>query len=211
MRRVAINLVTRTLILMTAAAAFTARPASAADPSAPVYKVEEDWELVVIEPDALNFSPQVNLFISPLSEAESQYFQLQLNYAAENDFSGGGFRVAALATDTVVDQARSATSGALSHNQDNIAWTNVMAVINNEFLFAVKNGTSLAWGNFGGPEYLVRMPAGAVVDLSGYDYANSASTAEVSFGKNRVSKLVLHRVRLYKTDGTFSTIQLSSP
>lgn len=187
----------------------TTIPALAEEVSTQVYKIEEDWELCVTEPDANNFSPQVNLFMAADADNDSTYFQLQLNYAAQDDFSGGGFRVAALSAEKVVDEARSSTRGALNQTSDTVVWTNVLAVINSELLFAVKNGYCNAWGSFGGPDYLIRMPAGSITDLSQYKYLESSDTAEISFGKNRVSGLRLKRVRLYALNGTYTTIELS--
>ena len=62
-----------------------------------VYKVEEDWELVVNEPDPANNSPQITFFTSPSHLSEGTYFQLQLNYHAADHYSSGGFHIASVA------------------------------------------------------------------------------------------------------------------
>jgi hypothetical protein len=77
-----------------------------------------------------------------------------------------------------------------------------MALINGELLYAVKDGASVDWGNFGGPEYLVRMPAGDVQHLHGYSAQQSIEQTDIGFGANRVSGLNLKRVRFYFLDGT---------
>ena len=182
--------------------------ATAAD-GLPIYKIEEDWSLVVLEPDPAIHCPQVTLFTFPLGDSQSKYFQLQLNHAADEWFSGGGFQVAAVAQEEVVDRARSEVRTPLATNGDTIQWTVVMACINNEFLYAVKNGTSASWGSFGGPDYLVRMPSGDTTSLSGYSYHNSLNGLDVGFGANRVESLKLVRVRLYDTGGGIHTIDVN--
>lgn len=36
-----------------------------------IYRVEEDWELVVNDPDAVSYSPQITFFMSP-THSDSQ-------------------------------------------------------------------------------------------------------------------------------------------
>ncbi|TWT84834.1 hypothetical protein CA13_63150 [Planctomycetes bacterium CA13] len=105
----------------------TAAPCYADDST--IFKIEEVWELVVNEPDAASNSPQITFFISPNVGLENCYFQLQMNYAADDQFSGGGFHVGAFNDGQMKDQARSVTRRVLATSGDVIRWTSVMAVI----------------------------------------------------------------------------------
>ena len=78
-----------------------------------IYKIEEDWEMVINEPDPANHSPQVTFYTSPSVNLDEVYFQLQMNYAADRDFSGGGFHVASVQSDQILDEARSDTRASL--------------------------------------------------------------------------------------------------
>ena len=166
-----------------------------------VYKVEEDWEVVVNEPDPSNNSPQITFFASPTHLSERTYFQLQLNYHAADHYSSGGFHVASVTDDQIVDEARSKTRKNLATQNDVIRWTSVMAVIDNRALFAVRDGHGREWGSFGGPDYLVRMVPSPVSDLSLYRYQQSMDSVDIGFGKNRVSRITLKAVRLFYTNG----------
>lgn len=166
-----------------------------------VYKVEEDWELVVNEPDPSNNSPQVTFFTSPSHYSEGTYFQLQLNYHAADHYSSGGFHVAAVNDDQIVDDARSKTRKNLAISNDVIRWTSVMAVIDNRAMFAVRDGYGREWSSFGGPDYLVQMVPSPVKDLSQYRYQQSMDAVDIGFGKNRVSRVTLKVVRLFYTNG----------
>ena len=43
-------------------------------------KIEEDWELVVIEPTTVSVGPQVSCVISPVNNIDSTYANLEVNY-----------------------------------------------------------------------------------------------------------------------------------
>ncbi len=172
-----------------------------------VIRVEEDWELVVNQPEPALFSPQITLFVSPTS-SETDYFQLQMNYAADDEFSGGGFHVAAVKNEQIYDEARSVTRIPLRTDGDRIRWTSVMAAFDDRFYFAVRDGHSDDWGAFGGPQYLVEMTSGSVKNLDGYSYQKSVDNIDIGFGANRVSSLKLLRVRLYYKSGGHTTIQV---
>ncbi len=124
-----------------------------------------------------------------------------MNYAADQSYSAGGFHVAAIAQETQVDEARSGTRNGLSSSHDTIRWTNVMAVINQELLFAIKNGYCSDWGAFGGPEYLVKMSAGSITDLNSYHPRSSLSDVDIGYGANRVAEIELKSVRVFYVDG----------
>lgn len=174
-----------------------------------IYRIEEDWELRINDPDPANFSPQLTLFVSPSVDTEADYFQLQLNYSADSDFSGGGFDVAAVRNAEVADEVRSLTSQALSQSNDEIHWTNVMVILEEKLLFAVKDGSSLTWGNFGGPEYLVEIPGATYSDLAEYHPQQTLDTVDIGFGANRIDSLTLTRVRVYYTDGKVTTVPVN--
>lgn len=183
-----------------------------------VFKVEEDWEMVIHEPDAINVSPQVTFAISPTgaheeadeNSAHNCYFHLQMNYAADQNFSAGGFHVAAIEQDQITDEERSECQVVLSSAHDQLRWTSVMAVVNGKLMYAVKNGYSGDWGSFGGPDYLVQMGNCPVNDLQHYSHQWSLENVDVSYGGNRVASIKLARVRLYYPSGQVVTIPLNA-
>jgi hypothetical protein len=174
-----------------------------------IWKVEEDWELRTYQPDPSIYSPQVTFFVTPDSTKSDTYFQLQMNYAADNVFSAGGFHVAAVKSDSMVDEERSDQQITLSLPSDSLTWTNVMAVVDGKLLFAVKDGLCQEWGQFGGPEYLVQIDGSATSHLAQYNYVDSIENVDIGFGKNRVQSIKLKHVRLFRADGSVSTIDLT--
>ncbi len=182
-------------------------PTCTADEAA-IYKIEEDWEMVINEPDSITNSPQITFFTSPSVNLDQAYFQLQMNYAADTGFSSGGFHVAAVHDHTIIDEARSDTRSVLSADGDRIRWTSVMAVIHEKVLFAVKDGYGQVWGQFGGPDYLVKIVPSPVPDLSEYHPQHSLDSVDVGFGANRVESVTLREVRVFYTDGRMITVPI---
>ncbi|WP_153556409.1 hypothetical protein [Roseimaritima sediminicola] len=174
--------------------------------SEPWVRVEEDWTLVLNEPDPELHSPQLSIYVTPDPDRIDAFFQVQLNHAADTTFAGGGFRVAAFREDRTVDEAVSETRTALSHHGDTIQWTNVFAIRDDRILFAIKDGQSQSWGAFGGPDYLLSVPADGQSDFRSYSPYQSAREVDLGFGKNRVASLTLQCVRVYRSDGTFELV-----
>ena len=174
-----------------------------------IYRIEEDWEMKLNEPSSLQNSPQVTFFMKPDSQNDSAYFELQMNHAIENDYSSGGFHVAAVLNEKYYDEARSGTRQGLSVDTDTITWTNMIALLNQKLFFAIKNGHCSDWGAFGGPEYLVQMPAGDVCSLDAYQPEKSIADLDIGYGGNRVLKLELKTIRGYYRDGHVETIELN--
>ncbi len=70
-------------------------PTAQADLPLGVMKVEEDWELVVIEPHTDTVGPQVSCVISPVNHIDGTYATLELNYGSLPDFTEGGLQLQA--------------------------------------------------------------------------------------------------------------------
>ncbi len=174
-----------------------------------VVRIEEDWEMKLIEPAPDNSSPQVTFFTYPNEDDADLYFQTQMNYAAESDFSGGGFHVAAVHSDAYLDQARSGNRQGLSTDTDTIVWTKVMAVFNGKLVFAIKDGHCTDWGSFGGPEYLVEMPLDGNENLGRYRWEQSLDAIDIGFGANRVESIELRNVRIYYSNGQIETLDVN--
>jgi hypothetical protein len=174
-----------------------------------IYRIEEDWEMKLKEPSALQNSPQVTFFMKPDPQNDAAYFQLQMNHAIGSEYSSGGFHVAAVLNEAYYDEARSGTRQGLSVDTDTITWTNMIAIVDQKLFFAVKNGYCSDWGAFGGPEYLVQMPAGDVSSLNAYQAEKSIADLDVGYGGNRVLTLELKTVRAYYRNGEVETTEVN--
>lgn len=174
-----------------------------------LFLVEEDWEMVINEPEVSINSPQVAFFLYPDADHSECYFQLQMNYAAEDGYSSGGFRVGAFYHEQPIDEERSAVRETLAWDNDRLQWTSAMAVFNGKLMYALKDGYGYQWGTFGGPEYLVEMDDLDMHALDHYSPQKSLESVDIGFGANRVSSIRLKRVRLKYTDGHTQTLEVN--
>ncbi|MEO1617939.1 MAG: hypothetical protein AAFV88_18945 [Planctomycetota bacterium] len=197
----------RLAIILWLVACLTASTTLADDPK--LFLVEEDWEVVITEPDAAINSPQIAFFLFPDAEHDDCYFQLQMNYSAEDGYSSGGFRVGAFCNEVPMDEERSRVSEMLTWDNDRISWTSAMAVFDGKLMYALKDGDGQQWGNFGGPEYLVEMDDQDLHALDHYSPTKSLESLDIGFGKNRVASVRLKRVRLKYTNGHTVTVEIN--
>src|SRR5438034_10033267 len=64
--------------------------AAAAAGAQDLVHVEEDWQLVVAEPDANSCGPQIACTMSPLSDIDSTYFTFEITHRSERYWTPGG-------------------------------------------------------------------------------------------------------------------------
>ncbi len=165
-----------------------------------IVRVEEDWELDVTTPDPLLYSPQISTWMSPNDSLDDDYFCANFNHAQKADYPGGGIQTNAFKSNALMDERLNLTGVKLASNGEKIKWTQVMAVINQELVFAIKSGTSESWGDFGGPDSLVRFSTNRN-HLNHYSPNKSAEWSGVGFASNRVASLRLTKVRYFTNQG----------
>ena len=174
-----------------------------------IIRIEEVWELEVTTPDPLQYSPQISTWMSPNDSLENEHFCANFNHIQKVDHPGGGFQTSAFHGTATMDETVNRKGVTLSKIGETIKWTQVMAIINQELVFAIKNGTSESWGDFGGPDSLVRFSS-SINNLNGYRPNKSAEWSGVGFATNRVALLKLAKVRYFNDQGQVveSTVNL---
>lgn len=174
-------------------------PSEAQSPSA-VFSVQEDWELVVGDPDPVSNAPQVTCVISPVGHVDSLHAAFELNHQTEPAYEAGGLQLQVWEGEEHLN-----TKWFLEHNQlgtadEVVQWTQQLVLSGGELTFEVTSGESTTWGSFGGK---LRTTVGSTLaNLDEYDPAVSVANSGVGFAGNRVVSLVLKRVRWYAADGT---------
>lgn len=176
-------------------------PALASANDGHVVKVEEDWELVLLEPEAAVTAPQLTCTISPLGQSDSVRAAFDLNHASAPAFSAGGMQLQVWQGDQCVSSRRKYEGAAMNKTGETVKWTTRMSINDNVLSFSVVNGVSETWGNFSVGRY---NPLAVSTNLSHLDAYSSNTTVEqsgVGFAGNRVSSLVLKKVRRYWSNG----------
>ena len=182
-----------------------AQPIHAQDNSPQIIRVEEDWELIVSTPDPNRDAPQISTWMSPTNSLGSDHFGVDINHAQRAGHAGGGFQTKRMSAAQLIEDRCGNIGAKLQVDGETIRWTQLLAIIEQDVVFAVKNGTSISWGNFGGPDTLIRIPI-SLGNLNGYDPNLSCESSGVGFALNRVASLKLLRIRLHTNRGITETI-----
>jgi hypothetical protein len=174
--------------LLAAAPGFASEPVT-------VVRIDEDWELVVASPDPNSTAPQVSCTVSPLSHVDSVHATFELNHQSQPVFTSGGLQLQVWNGEFPLTSRKFPVPGVLSADNETVRWTQSLALDNGTLTFEITSGTSTTWGDFGGQGYLKASLTTDLESLNGYDPAVSVEDSGVAYAGNRVTRLVLKRVR----------------
>jgi len=186
-------------LLLIAAILAGCSEAAAQEPT--VVRVEEDWELVVGDPDPTADAPQVICVISPQGNVSGVYGAFELNARSIPDFMAGGLQLQVWEGDTALSDRRHPNGVLMQTTGETVTWTQSMELSDGALTFDVTDGSSSTWGGFGGEGYLRATVNTALTNLNNYNPVVSVANSGVSFAGNRVTSLVLKQVRLELSDG----------
>ena len=174
-----------------------------AQSSAPdVYSVEEDWQLVVGNPQFNDNGPQVTCTISP-ADMGSAYCAFDINYHTQPDYQAGGLQLHTWDPTDPIAYASSPHTEVMATSNEVVTWTTRMAWNNGNLAFRIANGQSQTWGQFGGEEtHLSLSLPTPLANLNGYSPNVSLDNSGVSFASNLVVSQTLMAVRWYDVNGT---------
>lgn len=169
-----------------------------------VVQIEEDWELVIADPDAGNAAPQITCTISPHRHLDNLHAVLEVNHKTVPYWAAGGVHLQTWAGEYNLTRRSLESTAPLSTRGETIRWTTRMSVWNNSLTFAITNGTSTTWGDFGGSG-LTSSYGTSLTNLNNYSPDFSVRNSGVGFASNRVQSLVLKRVRYKLLNGDVLT------
>jgi hypothetical protein len=167
---------------------------------ATVVRVEEDWELVVGDPDPATSTPQVICIISPQGDTNGVYGAFELNARSIPTFEAGGLQLQVWDDEVELSNRQHPIGLLLQQSDETVTWTQSMAVDEGALTFDISGGTSSTWGAFGGVGVLRAVVETSLENLDSYDPAVSVANSGVSYAANRVTSLTLKRVRYYMSD-----------
>lgn len=169
----------------------------ATDPLLVITRVEEDWELVVAEPDVDSDAPQVTSVLSPFGHLESIYAAFEFNHRSQPEFTAGGLHVQVWNGEETLANRASNFTNKLEHSGETVRWTQVMELEGGTLHFEVANGSSTSWDEFGSGHSLRVSVESSLTTLAGYSSSVSVDNSGVGYAGNRVTSLTLKRVRRY--------------
>ncbi len=183
--------------------AWPRQPVVAEDPaSEPVLKVEEDWTLMLIQPQTEVNAPQFHTVLSPFGVLGPVYFQFTWNYRPEGEYEAGGLQAQVWHNDEAA-VTRDAGVMLFSSEAETVTWTQTLETNGATLTGRVVNGHSASWGNFGGDDMTVTYNQG-VANLNAYSTMVTRAGSWISYGSNRVHVLMITQVRRYGASGLLS-------
>ena len=174
-------------------------------PAQNLVRVEEDWEMVVGEPDANSCGPQVACTMSPLGDIDGTHFTLEINHRSMPYWSPGGITLHHWSGEWRLQSMERQDRSVMQTNNEVVTWTQILEVESGQLTFQIKDGASSTWGPFGYSSYLKLQANWSAGHINDYSPDVSVSRSGVAFAGNRVSTLKLLRVRATLSDGSSAT------
>jgi hypothetical protein len=165
-----------------------------------IVQIEEHWELVIGEPDVPVSAPQTTMVMSPNGDLDGQYFLFTINHRNVPSYEPGGLQVQLWNGEEAVN-TESWGGATLDQANDTIRWVERLSVEDGTLNFQIVDGSSQAWGDFGGGDSLSLSTPTELENLNGYRPAISIGESEVGYAGNRVQNLTLTELRWQTSDG----------
>ena len=173
-----------------------------------VVRVEEDWELVLGEPDPVIVGPQVTTTMSPTGNLDGVYFTFEINHRSLPWWTPGGLTIHQWSGEARVQSFDRSNRSVMQTSGETVSWTQILSVDGTNLTFQVKNGSSTTWGPFGYSN-MFKLRTAFSGDLSGYSPDLSVAQSGAAFAGNRVQLLRIKEVRLTLSSG--QTLTDSTP
>jgi hypothetical protein len=200
MRAWAIRVLLATLVVSSCAALTMAQPPSN------IVRVEQDWQLVMGTPDPDHVTPQIVCVISPFDHVQSLYAAFELNQRSHAQFTSGGLQLQIWDGEETLSEQTSESTAVLDTPDEQVTWTQKMVLVDGTLVFAVTDGQSSTWGNFGfGGENMVLTADSTLTNLNAYSTAVSVANSGAGYGVNHVKRLAIKQVRLFTDTGEQTT------
>lgn len=174
-------------------------PAQGADDN-DVVQIEEHWELHVGGPDTARSAPQVTMIMSPSDNLDGDFFAFTLNHASFPDYAAGGYQLQRWHGAECLEAEDGARTSPIENDGEVITWVQRITVDEGNLKFQVLEGQSESWSHFGGEGFAIMVPT-QLTKLNGYRPAISLEQSGIGYAGNRVSSLVLQKLRWITGDG----------
>ncbi|HEY8506041.1 MAG TPA: hypothetical protein VIL46_15755, partial [Gemmataceae bacterium] len=164
-------------------------------------KVEEEWEIVLSQPDFSVATPQVTISTKPNPNSEFAC-EINLNHRTGADSASttfpGGLQMVILRNEKE-RLAQHTLDGLklLSTTDETITWTqSISRDGSGNLVFEILRFTSGTWGSYNGLKLQVSSPT-SLLNLGVYDPNVAIQRTGILFGSNRVKSLKLVKVKRY--------------
>jgi len=159
----------------------------------PIDRVEEDWELVILQPDVPAAGPQITTTMR--ASAMSPVVNFNLNYRDKPTFQAGGLQIQVWDGDQVLSLATH-HDALLSTTVETVTWTQRMKLSGGSIEYEIRSGSSTTWDEFGEADLSLSFSSN-LTDLSEYQSETSVAKSGIGWQSDHVTSMKLLRVKYY--------------
>lgn len=175
-----------------------------------VVEIEEHWSLSVGGPDAMRTAPQVSMVMSPSGGIDDDFFLLSLNHWSHPGFEPGGVQLQHWKGESWRSSKSASNELPLDTDGETIRWAQRLTLSGGNLTYEVFNAESSTWGDFAGNNALKVTTPTELARLNGYLPATSLEESGIGYAGNRVSSLVLEKIR-WRFDGEDDFHEMVAP
>lgn len=167
------------------------------------FRIEEDWVVLVRNPDPETCAPQIVNMMSPDPINETSYGLFEINHGSSPHFLAGGIQVQALKHDQLISKQNANSTRTISRSYDRVSYTVSMKKTDDgQLVYQMKNGRSKTWGRFASAATDLKAAHTTDLDsLNQYVPTHSVKNTSVNVGAHRVELMAQQEVRWYDSDG----------
>jgi len=165
-----------------------------------ITQVEEDWELVLGQPDQNVCGPQVLTTMSPFNDINDTYFTLEINHRSAPYWTAGGLSIHQWSGEWRIQSYDRADRSVMNTEGETVTWTQQLSVNSGQLTFKIINGNSTTWGAYGYSGMFKVHTNWGVGNINSYSPDVSVSQSGVAFAGNRVKSLKIKEIRLTLDD-----------
>jgi hypothetical protein len=170
-----------------------------------VVKVQEDWELVLGQPDANSVGPQIAVTMSPFENIETTFFTFEINHRSAPTWQPGGLTIHRWDGEWRQESYDRADRSVMTTNNETVRWTQELRIGEYGLTFQIKDGTSSTWGIFGYTGMFKLHTWMDIENLDSYTPDVSVSQSGAAYAGNRVQSMKILQIRLTLDDGSVVT------
>lgn len=176
--------------------------------------IEQDWKVeLYVMPDSTRLTSPlfVSSFSIPLVPA---LFQCTWNHRDIPLLEEGGIQLQVYRWNDLLDDQEILTPPwreKLSVDDEVIAWTQRLEIVNMDYRFTVKNISSKTWGQIAGPYTIKRTFLLWVPPLEYYTFQEIADNSGIVMGGNRFKRMTVLQTRFYDVNGNLLAPVIPEP
>jgi len=188
------------LVSLAVAVAFVAMAACANAQG--ITRIEEDWELLLGEPDQNVCGPQIATTMSPFNNINDTFFTFEVNHRSAPYWTPGGLTIHQWSGEWRIQSYDRADRSVMDTNDEVVNWTQNLYVNGwGQLTFEITNGSSSTWGPFGYSGMFKVHTNWGVSNINSYSPDVSVAQSGCAFAGNRVKYLKIKEIRLTLDDG----------